>query len=773
MRYLSLCSGIEAASVGFPSDWEPIAFSEIDPFPSAVLKHRFPDVPNWGDMTKFSEWPYVPIDLICGGTPCQSFSVAGLRKGLDDARGNLMLTFGHILGKYRPTWFVWENVPGVLSSDEGRDFASFLGLVTGQLVEPPEDGWRTAGAISGIDSAYGIAWRVLDAQYTRSPNHPRAVPQRRRRVFVVGHLGDWRRAAAVLLDSESLSRDPSPRRETRERVAGIVESGVGVGCESGGGVMFDVAPAITAGGVGYNRAGNGRGQDPVIAVYENHAQDSRVKELDSVCTTIHAKYGMGGGNIPLVAHSLSAEGFDASEDGTGRGTPIVPVVGPLTRASNVGGTMTQQDIDAGHVIAVQGTIIGRSENAGPQGSGANDDGAMFTLTKTDQHAVAIRTAQTSANGHGIAEDVAHTLDGVQGQAVAFQSKASAHQSMNPSNVSPSLDVGKSDGVAVAITMRQREGKPGGGKGPLVFEEHSGTLATNNDQTLLTPAMAVRRLLPVECERLQGFPEIEKTVIIEVCLGLLKSYASAVIPNRKLLKSVGIAEKTDLQESAPSAHPSSLTNDPPTNKPALPDVLINCEDNGVEMRNSLGQRWFVSSAEYGDWYPHHLPIDAFVQVIVGLCSIAGQTTSPGEVDFPQNARFLTDQKSGNLLVSLFGNEITPLVVDALTDLTTLKELSRYTTSGRSNAPTTAQILEILSWCVALATSGYIPATTPIKSFLTIQVRHSVGWTNVPYRNKPNSPDGPRYKAIGNSMATNCMEWIGLRIKAIDSTAGLSE
>lgn len=157
MKYLSLCSGIEAASVGFPAEWEAVAFSEIDPFACAVLKHRFPDVPNWGDMTKYESWPDTAIELICGGTPCQSFSIAGLRKGLDDERGNLMLTFGHILAKYRPRWFVWENVPGVLSSGEGRDFASFLGLVTGQSVEPPEDGWRNSGFLSGIESAYGIA----------------------------------------------------------------------------------------------------------------------------------------------------------------------------------------------------------------------------------------------------------------------------------------------------------------------------------------------------------------------------------------------------------------------------------------------------------------------------------------------------------------------------------------------------------------------------------------------------------------------------------------
>lgn len=189
MRFLSVCSGIEAASVAWnPLGWKAVAFSEIEPFPSAVLAHHYPDTPNWGDMTKFQEWPDEPIDLLCGGTPCQSFSVAGLRKGLDDPRGNLMLTFGAIAAKYRPKWLVWENVPGVLSSNGGRDFGTFLGML-GKL-------------------GYGFAYRIHNAEYF-------GVPQRRRRVFVVGCLGDWRSAAAVLFEQESFKGDSSAGWSTR------------------------------------------------------------------------------------------------------------------------------------------------------------------------------------------------------------------------------------------------------------------------------------------------------------------------------------------------------------------------------------------------------------------------------------------------------------------------------------------------------------------------------------------------------------------------------
>ena len=193
MKYGSVCSGVEAATVAWhPLGWEPQWFSEIEKFPSAVLDHHYPNTPNLGDMTNFKEWPNDSIDLLVGGTPCQSFSVAGLRKGLDDPRGNLMLTYLAIAERYAPRWIVWENVPGVLSSNGGRDFGTFLSAL-GEI-------------------GYGFAYRVLDAQYF-------GVAQRRRRVFVVGYLGDWQRAAAVLFERESLSGHPAPSRETREEVA--------------------------------------------------------------------------------------------------------------------------------------------------------------------------------------------------------------------------------------------------------------------------------------------------------------------------------------------------------------------------------------------------------------------------------------------------------------------------------------------------------------------------------------------------------------------------
>ena len=211
MNFLSVCSGIEAASVAWkPLGWKAAGFSEIEPFPCAVLKHHYPDVPNYGDMTKFKEWPNDgTVDLVCGGTPCQSFSVAGLRKGLEDPRGNLMLVFLGVVDKYRPRYVFWENVHGVLSSNGGRDFGAFLGGL-GQL-------------------GFGWAYRCLDAQY-------HGLAQRRKRVFVVGCSGgEWQRAATILFDRASLQGNPAPSRETRERIAPCI----GARTKGGGGLGTD------------------------------------------------------------------------------------------------------------------------------------------------------------------------------------------------------------------------------------------------------------------------------------------------------------------------------------------------------------------------------------------------------------------------------------------------------------------------------------------------------------------------------------------------------
>jgi DNA (cytosine-5)-methyltransferase 1 len=397
LRYLSVCSGIEAATVAWHSlGWEAAAFSEIEAFPRAVLQHHYPETPLHGDFTTIRGDEYGPIDLLVGGTPCQSFSVAGLRRGLADQRGNLALEYLKLAARTRAEWLVWENVPGVLSSNGGRDFGSFLGGLA--------------------ELGYGLAYRVLDAQYF-------GVPQRRRRVFLVANLGDWCRPAAVLFERHSLSGNPAPRREKGQNAPTIPSRSSAGG---GLGTDFDCDGGLIPQGCGGETA-------PTL----NAAYGSKLG-LDNQ----HIDSGAG----LFVAHSLRAEGFDASEDGTGRGTPLVPV--------------------------------------------------------------AVRTAQTGSNGWGVNEESAYTLDGANGQCIAFTAK---DHGADASDISPTLRSGShsgshaNGGVMPAVAFAQNQ------LGEVRSGDVFNTLNTNANASGRNTAMAaigsaVRRLTPRECERLQGFPD---------------------------------------------------------------------------------------------------------------------------------------------------------------------------------------------------------------------------------------------------------------------------
>ena len=396
MRYLSVCSGVEAATVAWhPLGWEAVGYSEIEKFPSAVLAHHYPNTPNFGDMTKYKEWnTNGTVELLVGGTPCQSFSVAGLRKGLEDPRGNLALVYCGILDHFRPKWFVWENVPGVLSSNGGRDFGSFLGALA-QL-------------------GYGFSYRVLDAQYF-------GVPQRRRRVFVVGHLGDWMPAAKVLFERESLQRNLKTIGGKREGSATRIEARSPNGSPTIGSLM-----ARDHKGFGNQDMSDGRGLILEPKVYENHPADSRVKEMGDVCATVTSRWGTGGGNVPFVQS-----------------------------------------------YGIPGNWIGRKpENGGNATTPMND--LAPCLTKTDRHGVAYGFTQCDA-----ARDIGD-------------------------QVSPTLRSGGSGGypnhaVAHGFNVNARPDE-------LKLEEEATSSLTCSQKPGVMMDMAVRRLTPVECERLQGFPD---------------------------------------------------------------------------------------------------------------------------------------------------------------------------------------------------------------------------------------------------------------------------
>lgn len=270
MKYGSVCSGIEAASKAWePLGWKPAWFSEIEPFPSAVLAHHWPEVTNLGDMTKIADavraGEVEAPDVLVGGTPCQAFSIAGLREGLSDDRGQLTLSYVELANaidaKRRERGepqaiIVWENVPGVLSSKDNA-FGCFLAGLAGESSElqPAGGKWTHAGCVSGPERV--IAWRVLDAQFF-------GVAQRRRRVFVVASARRGFDPAAVLFELDSVRRDSAPRRETQKAVAALTARGVGTcGADDnqaqaghliafGGGNTaghIDVATACTAHGI--------------------------------------------------------------------------------------------------------------------------------------------------------------------------------------------------------------------------------------------------------------------------------------------------------------------------------------------------------------------------------------------------------------------------------------------------------------------------------------------------------------------------------------------
>ena len=435
MKYLSVCSGIEAASKAWePIAWEPVAFSEIEPFPSAVLKHHWPKVPNLGDMSKYEQWNIQSgsVDLLVGGTPCQSFSVAGLRQGLKDPRGNLMLTYLAIAERLKPRWLVWENVPGVLSSNGGKDFGSFLGAL-GEL-------------------GYEWAYRVLDAQWF-------GVAQRRRRVFVVAHLGKGNLAAKVLFESESVRRDTPPSREARQGITSNVEAGVGVSptitqCKGSRGGCSDealmeikavhdaLAETLMASdykGPGHNRdhnfiteeaipihdqatrnagkrgdkqdgKGNGLGVgkpgdpcptltkgDKHAVLYENHPNDSRVTGPHDVAPSCVSRYGTGGGNVPLVQEAIAFEPGIATREGSD--SRFVKELSPTLR-KEMGDNQVAVAVDC-----YNKTIGEKSQSISSSASDINHTGGV--INPADRMAVRRLTPRECERLQGFSDD--HTM----------------------------------------------------------------------------------------------------------------------------------------------------------------------------------------------------------------------------------------------------------------------------------------------------------------------------------------------------------------------------
>ena len=536
MKFISLCSGIEAASVAFgPLGWKAIAFSEIEAFPSAVLAHHYPDVPNMGDMSRFEDWPeqlFIDADAIVGGPPCQAFSIAGARAGLDDPRGNLTLTYSKLINhadviRIRhgrpPVVCLYENVPGLLSDKTGA-FGCLLAGLAGEECElvPPGKRWTDAGAVLGPQRA--IAWRILDAQFF-------ALAQRRRRVFVVASARKGFDPATVLFEFDGVRRDTAPSREARQTAPTIPARST-----AGGGLAtdFDCDGGLIAGK-----------QWPA-----------------EVCSTLDTTFGDKQGLedqhvnagcpmfVPVAfdtTHTLRGEGFDASEDGTGRGTPLVPAAfhptqDPIsstdgtTHALGCGSSGGQASV----AVAIQDV---RGTDKAQNGRGWNDEGTAYTLDTHATQGVAICGAFFAGQGAkagsiAYSTDVAPTLKAsdsgtnrtpsvhINAGAVAFQPRHySGRERMGgePSDVCHTLSAQAGQGDSsphVAYTTKLHNTGSNNAL-PVVAFTTEQTPKFNDDCALtltkqsptgggqiqsVMSAMQVRRLTPVECERLMGFPD---------------------------------------------------------------------------------------------------------------------------------------------------------------------------------------------------------------------------------------------------------------------------
>ncbi|OGA58475.1 MAG: hypothetical protein A2710_23850 [Burkholderiales bacterium RIFCSPHIGHO2_01_FULL_64_960] len=494
LLYGSVCSGIEAVSLA----WQPLGleaawFAEIEPFPSALLAHRYPRVPNLGDMTAIARQVragMVPApDILVGGTPCQSFSVAGIRGGLSDPRGALTLAFvelAHAIDQTRhqdgrpPVIIVWENVPGILSTRDNA-FGCFLAGLAGEdaPLQPPGDRWAHAGAVYG--PARAVAWRTLDAQYL-------GVAQRRRRVFVVASARSGFDPAQVLFEWDGVRRDTAPSREARQTAPTIPArrtggGGLGTDFDCDGGLIqaYGIRTANTSSNGWGIQAEHTHTLDQAMGIAVAAYGGNRTSGAIEVSPALLAQPGSGYKNdfesetfLLQPTHSLRGEGFDASEDGTGRGTPLVPVhreIAP-TVTSNYGKQPDSSDTSSGPMpvpIAFDTTQITSAANGSkpqpggpchPLAAGAHPPAVAFNWEGGG--------TQTSI-GYVPSASITGSLSVGQTPAVAVQASQS--------------------GVRISATIGTLDANYGS-------RRHNGVML----------GMQVRRLTPVECERLQGFPD---------------------------------------------------------------------------------------------------------------------------------------------------------------------------------------------------------------------------------------------------------------------------
>ena len=503
MKYVSIFSGIEAATVAWhPLGWEPLAFSEIDPFPSTVLQHHYPDIPNLGDITKIDWSPYVgAADIVVGGSPCQSFSVAGKREGLAGASG-LMFEYIRAVRELRPRWFVWENVPGAFTSERGEAYRQLL---------------------SEMDAlGYGLAWRVLDAQFF-------GVAQRRERVFLVGSLGTMR-CAEVLFERESLSWNHQSSRQKRQALTEEAQERVGEadhdsGCLNPGETQSRrVYPASGVYPTLSTREKSGQNQESVFTQFGDDIAGTLTSRYDSspcvdrganvvvderdkvfLCQTAQT-----GSNGKLVKQDDVMNTLDRTNSTAVAALDFNPTGARLRYAhDDVSQTLTARARTGGNqvpLVQVQPLVFNPNAGITEKGGGfALSEDVTPTLKNDHNPAVAFASNQRDEVRELEVAGALAAQPGIKQQTYICRADGQA-------NAMTSVD------MAPTLTSHAKKDPPliypaedSIGEDALIQRDMSATLSTHNTQTLITGgrekrSLTVRRLTPRECERLQGFPD---------------------------------------------------------------------------------------------------------------------------------------------------------------------------------------------------------------------------------------------------------------------------
>lgn len=493
MRYLSLFSGIEAASCAWqPLDWELKGVCEIEKFPCNVLKHHYPDVPNIGDITKLTREKLEalgPIDLIVGGSPCQGFSVAGKQEGLNDIRSKLAIDYIRVINTVKPRWIVWENVPGVFSTNKGMDFRYFTEVLTRY--------------------GFGICWRILDGQWFRTA-------QRRRRVFLVGYFGDWRPAYKVLFESQSLPRYFETLERKREDLARKAEArtgktGTGTTCLNPWDPQGKRVQSVEGKSPCLDASADAGGNTIPLVMNENtcydmaHPVDVIRTYEDGKTPTLEARMGTGGNNIPLVQdRTLYLERqYFATHEGKAstltrdiyRDPPAVLKEEKDPLCCDVGWLQTYEN-KAPTQLARQykDPPIVLNDQGGSQMTVTEDKTATLRAQEHGHQPIVLNEAYRIGSYYSNSMQSDNPNSGI------YQTDKSA--TLQTADPTPACQQG---GIAViqgSVIGRKVENGP---QGSGINIDKCFTLNTTDRHAVCSQAR-VRKLTPTECLRLQGFPD---------------------------------------------------------------------------------------------------------------------------------------------------------------------------------------------------------------------------------------------------------------------------